>query len=50
MLTAFLKERMPEEFGHYYKEERAGLRPPFSERFGDLNRVEREWKEWLQPK
>jgi hypothetical protein len=45
LLVAFLMERMPEKFFHYYKEERAGLRPAFSERFGD---VEADWKDWLQ--
>jgi hypothetical protein len=50
LLTAFLMERMPEKFAYYYKEEQAGLRPLFSERLGDLLRVEREWREWLQLK
>jgi hypothetical protein len=50
LLTAFLTERMPEKFAYYYKEEQAGLRPNFSERIGDLARVEREWRDWLQPK
>jgi hypothetical protein len=50
LLTAFLMERMPDKFAYYYKEEQAGLRPPFSERFGDPVRLEREFREWLLPK
>jgi hypothetical protein len=50
LLTAFLMERMPEQFSYYYRAEQAGLRPLFSERFGDPSRIEREWREWLQPK
>jgi len=50
LLTAFLMERMPEKFAYYYKEEQTGLRPPFPERIGDPLRIEREWRDWLQPK
>ena len=50
LLTAFLMDRMPENFDYYYKEERAGLRPLFAERIGDPLRIDREWREWLQPK
>jgi hypothetical protein len=47
-LAAFLMERMQEKFILYYREEQAGLHPPFSERIGDPRRVEQEWREWLQ--
>jgi hypothetical protein len=50
LLTAFLMERMQEQFYYYYKEEQAGLHPLFSERIGDPLRIEREWRDWLQPK
>jgi len=48
LLVAFLMDRMPDRFDHYYKEEQAGLRPVFFERIGDPEQVERDWKDWLQ--
>ena len=48
LLAAFLMERLPGKFDTYYKEERAGLHPSFSERLGEPRALEEEWKDWLQ--
>ncbi len=48
LLVAYLLERRRDKFLAYYREEQAGLRPPFSDRIDDPEMVERDWKDWIQ--
>jgi hypothetical protein len=47
LLVAFLMDRMPDKFFHYYKEVRSG-QDAFSDRIGDPIHVDLDWKDWLQ--